>query len=88
MTKEALAHEGVLLPYTNKSPALAAIDYIVSLSSDYFLPSHDGNVAKAMRVKIHKIWIFSSEIIIVGLYSYTLFLSHGNRVYVWQIYNA
>lgn len=51
VTKETLAHKGELLPYTNRSTALAAIDYIVSLSSDVFLPSHGGNMAKAMQVK-------------------------------------
>ncbi|CAH8262238.1 unnamed protein product [Arabidopsis lyrata] len=49
VTKETLAHKGELLPYTNRSSALAAIDYIVSLSSDVFLPSHGGNMAKAMQ---------------------------------------
>ncbi|KAG7567751.1 GDP-fucose protein O-fucosyltransferase [Arabidopsis thaliana x Arabidopsis arenosa] len=51
VTKETLAHKGELLPYTNRSSALAAIDYIVSLSSDVFLPSHGGNMAKAMQGK-------------------------------------
>ncbi|VVB17870.1 unnamed protein product [Arabis nemorensis] len=49
VTKETLAHKGELLPYTNRSSALAAIDYIVSLSSNVFLPSHGGNMAKAMQ---------------------------------------
>ncbi|KAH0892602.1 hypothetical protein HID58_055031, partial [Brassica napus] len=49
VTKETLAHKGELLPYTNRSSALAAIDYIVSLSSDVFVPSHGGNMAKAMQ---------------------------------------
>lgn len=50
VTKETLARKGELLPYANRSSALAAIDYIVSLSSDVFLPSHGGNMAKAMQV--------------------------------------
>ncbi|ESQ31569.1 hypothetical protein EUTSA_v10005492mg [Eutrema salsugineum] len=49
VTKETLAHKGELLPFTNRSSALAALDYIVSLSSDVFLPSHGGNMAKAMQ---------------------------------------
>ncbi|CAH8346421.1 unnamed protein product [Eruca vesicaria subsp. sativa] len=49
VTKETLAHRGELVPYANRSSALAAIDYIVSLSSDVFLPSHGGNMAKAMQ---------------------------------------
>ncbi|XP_010550723.1 PREDICTED: uncharacterized protein At1g04910 isoform X2 [Tarenaya hassleriana] len=49
VTKETLAHKGELSSYSNKSSALAAIDYIVSLSSDVFVPSHGGNMARAMQ---------------------------------------
>ncbi|XP_021775936.1 uncharacterized protein At1g04910 [Chenopodium quinoa] len=49
VTKESLAREGELLPFANRSSALAAIDYIVSLSSDVFLPSHGGNMGRAMQ---------------------------------------
>ncbi|XP_057514615.1 O-fucosyltransferase 37 [Actinidia eriantha] len=47
--KEMLAREGELGPYTNRSSVLAAIDYIVSLSSDVFVPSHGGNMVRAMQ---------------------------------------
>ncbi|KAJ7945733.1 O-fucosyltransferase family protein [Quillaja saponaria] len=49
VTKEMLARDGELSPYINKSSALAAIDYIVSLSSDVFIPSHGGNMGRAMQ---------------------------------------
>ncbi|KAI3847309.1 hypothetical protein MKW98_022442 [Papaver atlanticum] len=49
MTKEMLAREGELSPFMNRSSALAAIDYIVSLSSDVFLASHGGNMGSAMQ---------------------------------------
>ncbi|KAJ8449599.1 hypothetical protein Cgig2_005621 [Carnegiea gigantea] len=49
VSKEMLARDGELLPYVNRSSALAAIDYIVSLSSDVFLPSHGGNMGRAMQ---------------------------------------
>ncbi|KAI5329557.1 hypothetical protein L3X38_028954 [Prunus dulcis] len=49
VTKEMLARDGELSPYMNKSSALAAIDYIVSLSSDVFVPSHGGNMGRAMQ---------------------------------------
>ncbi|KAI3981683.1 hypothetical protein MKX01_020626 [Papaver californicum] len=49
MTKELLAREGELSPFMNRSSALAAIDYIVSLSSDVFLASHGGNMGSAMQ---------------------------------------
>lgn len=50
VTKETLERDRELVPYANKSSALAAIDYIVSLSSDVFLPSHGGNMGRAMQV--------------------------------------
>ncbi|KAJ9676685.1 hypothetical protein PVL29_021954 [Vitis rotundifolia] len=49
VTKEMLAREGELSPYVNRPSAMAALDYIVSLSSDVFLPSHGGNMARAMQ---------------------------------------
>lgn len=48
--KEMLATEAELSPFVNKSSALAAIDYLVSLSSDVFIPSHGGNMGRALRV--------------------------------------
>ena len=51
VTKEMLAREGELSPYINRSSAMAALDYIVSLSSDVFLPSHGGNMGRVMQVK-------------------------------------
>lgn len=52
-TKETLARGGELTPYLNRSSILAAIDYIVSLSSDVFVPSHGGNMGRAMQVGLH-----------------------------------
>ncbi|KAK6920548.1 GDP-fucose protein O-fucosyltransferase [Dillenia turbinata] len=49
VTKEMLARDGELSPFLNKSSALAAIDYIVSLSSDVSIPSHGGNMAKLLQ---------------------------------------
>ncbi|KAL9243403.1 hypothetical protein vseg_017296 [Gypsophila vaccaria] len=49
VTKQTLASCEELLPFVNRSSALAAIDYIVSLSSDVFIPSHGGNMARAMQ---------------------------------------
>ncbi|KAF9619839.1 hypothetical protein IFM89_009590, partial [Coptis chinensis] len=49
VTKEILAKEGELAPYVNRSSALAAIDYIISLSSDVFMPSHGGNTGRVMQ---------------------------------------
>nr|ADN33952.1 hypothetical protein [Cucumis melo subsp. melo] len=49
VTKYTLSREGELSPFINKSSAMAAIDYIVSLSSDVFMPSHGGNMGRAMQ---------------------------------------
>ncbi|PIA41055.1 hypothetical protein AQUCO_02300086v1 [Aquilegia coerulea] len=49
VTKEMLAKEGELTPYINRSSVLAAIDYIISLSSTVFMPSHGGNMGRAMQ---------------------------------------
>ena len=51
VTKEKLAQNRELSQYINKSSALAAIDYIVSLSSDVFVPSHGVKMGSAMQVK-------------------------------------
>ncbi|KAJ6410357.1 hypothetical protein OIU84_007163 [Salix udensis] len=49
MTKEILAKGGELSPFMNKASALAAIDYIISLSSNVFIPSHGGNFGRVMQ---------------------------------------
>ncbi|KAM7253970.1 hypothetical protein ACFE04_027982 [Oxalis oulophora] len=49
VTKETLTKDGELAPYINKSSALSAIDYVISLSSDVFIPSHGGNMGRAMK---------------------------------------
>ncbi|KAE8672295.1 putative beta-glucosidase [Hibiscus syriacus] len=47
--KEMLAHDGELSPFLNSSSALSAIDYVVSFNSDIFIPSHGGNMGRALR---------------------------------------
>ncbi|XP_012080514.2 O-fucosyltransferase 37 isoform X1 [Jatropha curcas] len=49
VTKEMLSKEGELAPYVKKASAMAAIDYIVSLSSNVFIPSHGGNMGRLMQ---------------------------------------
>lgn len=60
VTKEMLARDGELDPYRNKTLILTAIDYIVSLSSDVFLPSFDGNMVRALQVYELIFLIFTS----------------------------
>lgn len=62
VTKEMLAREGELSPYVNRPSAMAALDYIVSLSSDVFLPSHGGNMGRAMQVKGDQLILFQPKL--------------------------
>ncbi|XP_065876362.1 O-fucosyltransferase 37 [Euphorbia lathyris] len=49
VARDMLAKEGELSPFLNKSSAMAAIDFIVSLSSNVFIPSHGGNMGRLMQ---------------------------------------
>lgn len=51
--KEDLALPGELEPSKNKASSLAALDYIVSEESDVFMPSHGGNMGRAIQVVTH-----------------------------------
>eukprot|EP00249_Psilotum_nudum_P001324 c13762_g1_i1 orf=786-1616(-) len=47
--KNTLALPGELEPFTNKASSLAAIDYLICLNSDVFMPSHGGNMGHALQ---------------------------------------
>lgn len=38
-----------LSPFQNHSTQMAALDYLVSVASDVFIPSNDGNMAKVVE---------------------------------------
>jgi hypothetical protein len=54
--KETLLEPSDLRFFQNHSSQMAALDYMVSLESDIFVPTYDGNMAKV--VEGHRRYIF------------------------------
>ena len=44
-----VATEEELRVYSNHASQMAALDYIISLESDVFIPTHSGNMARAVE---------------------------------------
>lgn len=47
--KETLLEPSDLMFFQNHSSQMAALDYLVSLESDIFVPTYDGNMAKVVE---------------------------------------
>lgn len=47
--KETLLEPSDLRFFPNHSSQMAALDYLVSLESDIFVPTYDGNMAKVVE---------------------------------------
>lgn len=47
--KETLLNSSDLRYFQNHSSQMAALDYLVSLESDIFVPTYDGNMAKVVE---------------------------------------
>ncbi|KAF8411418.1 hypothetical protein HHK36_003967 [Tetracentron sinense] len=61
MNKEKLASVDELEPFTSHASQMAALDYIVSVESDIFIPSYSGNMA--MAVEGHRRYLGHRKII-------------------------
>lgn len=49
MKKEILLNPEELKQFQNHSSQMAALDYLVSIASDVFIPTFDGNMAKVVE---------------------------------------
>lgn len=49
MRKETLLDPSDLRFFQNHSSQMAALDYLVALESDIFVPTYDGNMAKVVE---------------------------------------
>jgi hypothetical protein len=57
--KEKLLSPDELRSFQNHSTQMAALDYMVSIASDVFIPSYDGNMARV--VEGHRRWASSEH---------------------------
>lgn len=74
--KETLLDPGDLQQFQNHSSQMAALDFVVSVASNVFIPTYDGNMAKVVEghrryndkfLDIHSILILLTENILEGI---------------------
>ena len=64
--KETLLESSDLRFFQNHSSQMAALDYLVSLESDIFVPTYDGNMAKV--VEGHRRYFSAKNSVLFCLY--------------------
>lgn len=81
--KEMLLSSDDLKSFQNHSSQMAALDYLVSIASDVFIPSYDGNMAKL--VEGHRRYLGFHETILLDRRKLIPFLDmYQNRTLVWD----
>lgn len=85
--KETLLDSEDLHQYENHSSQMAALDYLVSISSDIFIPTYDGNMAKV--VEGHRRYLgFRKSIVLDRRKLVELLDMHANKTISWSEFTA
>ncbi|XP_021912302.1 uncharacterized protein At1g04910-like [Carica papaya] len=83
LRKETLLEPSDLKPFQNYSNQMAALDYIVALKSDIFVPTFGGNMARA--VEGHRRYLgFRKTILLDRMIAVNLIDLHRNRTLSWK----
>lgn len=81
--KETLLSPMDLKPFQNHSSQMAALDYMVSLASDVFIPTYDGNMAKVMEG--HRRFLgFRQTILLDRIHLVELIDQYNNGLLRWE----
>ncbi|KAG5240158.1 rhamnogalacturonan rhamnosyltransferase [Salix suchowensis] len=81
--KEMLLDSGELQQFQNHSSQMAALDFMVSLASDTFIPTYDGNMAKV--VEGHRRYLGFKKTILLDRKRLVEFLDlHQNGTLTWN----
>lgn len=81
--KETLLSPMDLMPFQNHSSQMAALDYMVSLASDVFIPTYDGNMAKVMEG--HRRFLgFRQTILLDRIHLVELIDQYNNGLLCWE----
>lgn len=81
--KEMLLNPNDLKPFQNHSSQMAALDYLVSIASDVFIPSYDGNMAKL--VEGHRRYLgFRKSVLLDRKKLVELLDMHQNQTLQWD----
>ncbi|KAL2499835.1 O-fucosyltransferase family protein [Abeliophyllum distichum] len=85
--KENLLEPSELLFFRDHSSQMAALDYLVSLESDFFVPTYDGNMAKV--VEGHRRYLgFKKTILLDRKVLINLIDQHENGSLIWDEFSS